>query len=90
MKLEVTAQNDNLTWVKKSAKREHAALMERIPLSSDPGSLEWKISKLSHDGELSSQTVLSLPIQEHANSIGVSIDLTNWKQEQACKHGLSS
>ena len=43
------------------------------------------------DGELSSQTVLRLPIQEHANSIGISVDLSKaGNKEQALKHGLSS
>jgi hypothetical protein len=51
----------------------------------DPGFTGMENIKLEvSDGDLSAQTVLNLPIQEHTNPIGIVVDLTNaGKNEQA-------
>jgi len=88
MKLEVTdPENDNLTIKVKNQPKQgtcHIDGTEFLYLP-DPGftgmeNIEIEVS----DGELSSQTVLRLPIQEHANSIGISVDLSKaGNKEQA-------
>jgi len=88
MQLEVTdPDNDNLTIEIKDQPEQGRCFINGTELLylPDPGFTGMENIKLEvSDGDLSSQTVLSVPIQEHANPIGIVVNLENaGEKEQA-------
>ena len=88
MQLEVTdPDNDNLTIEIKDQPKQGRCFINGIELLylPDPGFTGMENIKLVvSDGDLSGNTVLSLPIQEHANPIGIVVNLENaGEKEQA-------
>jgi hypothetical protein len=88
MQLEVTdPENDNLTIEIKDQPKQGRCFINGIELLylPDPGFTGMENIKLVvSDGDLSGNTVLSLPIQEHANPIGIVVNLENaGEKEQA-------
>jgi len=88
MKLEVSdPDSDHLSIQVKQQPRQGRCFIEGNELLylPDPGFTGMEEIKLEvNDGELSAETFLTLPIQEHANSIGIFVNLENHgENEQA-------
>jgi subtilisin family serine protease len=88
MKLEVSdPDSDHLSIQVKQHPLQGRCFIEGNELLylPDPGFTGMEEIKLEvNDGELSAETLLSLPIQEHANSIGIFVNLENpGENEQA-------
>ena len=88
MEIKVTdPDNDKLTIKVEDQPKQGRCFINGTELLylPDPGFTGMENIKLEvSDGDLSAQTVLNLPIQEHTNPIGIVVDLTNvGKNEQA-------
>ncbi|MDA8775481.1 S8 family serine peptidase [Opitutales bacterium] len=88
MEIKVTdPDNDNLTIKVEDQPKQGKCFINGNELLylPDPGFTGMENIKLEvSDGDLSAQTVLNLPIQEHVNPIGIVVDLDNaGKNEQA-------